>query len=75
MDKFVTSIKQNTTKNQDENIKNEQKIHKKNQKIMKLYNKKIIMKINFIQLIFTVRSQIAAQIQKEQEISPISLIQ
>ena len=29
MDKFVTSIKQNTTKNQDENIKNEQKIHKK----------------------------------------------
>ena len=29
MDKFVTSIKQNKTKNQDENIKNEQKIHKK----------------------------------------------
>ena len=29
MDKFVTSIKQNTTKNQDENKKNDQKIHKK----------------------------------------------
>ena len=29
MNKFVTSIKQNTTENQDENITNEQKIHKK----------------------------------------------
>ena len=29
MDKFVTSIKQKTTKNLDENITNEQKIHKK----------------------------------------------
>ena len=29
MDKFVTSIKQNTTENQDENITNEQKIQKK----------------------------------------------
>ena len=29
MDKFVTGIKQNTTENQDENITNEQKIHKK----------------------------------------------
>ena len=30
MDKFVTSIKQNTTKNQDENIKNEQKDNNEN---------------------------------------------
>ena len=29
MDKFVTSSKQNTTENQDENTTNEQKIHKK----------------------------------------------
>ena len=29
MDKFITSIKQNTIENQDENITNEQKIHKK----------------------------------------------
>ena len=29
MDKFVTSIKQNTIENQDENITNEQKIQKK----------------------------------------------
>ena len=29
MDKFVTSIKKNTTENQDENMTNEQKIHKK----------------------------------------------
>ena len=29
MNKFFTSIKQNTTENQDENITNEQKIHKK----------------------------------------------
>ena len=53
MDKFVTSIKQNTTENQEENITNEQNIYNKLKKIMKLYNKKIIMKINYIQLIFT----------------------
>ena len=44
MNKCFTSIKQNsenTTKKLNENITNEQKIHKKNQKIMKLYNKKI----------------------------------
>ena len=29
MDKFVTSIKQNTIENLDENITNEQKVHKK----------------------------------------------
>ena len=29
MDKFITSIKKNTIENQDENITNEQKIHKK----------------------------------------------
>ena len=29
MDKFVTSIKQNTTENQDEYITNEKKNHKK----------------------------------------------
>ena len=30
MDKFVTSIKQNTTENQDENITNEKKFIKNN---------------------------------------------
>ena len=29
MDKFVTSIKQNTTENQEENITNEQNIYNK----------------------------------------------
>ena len=29
MDKFITSIKQNTIENQDENITNEQILHKK----------------------------------------------
>ena len=47
---FVTSIKQNTTEN-------EQKLIKKNQKRMKLYNKKIIMKINIIQLIFAYKKR------------------
>ena len=53
---FVTSIKQNTTENEQKIIQKrirrewnyEQKFIKKNLKRMKLYNKKIIMKINII---------------------------
>ena len=48
MDKFVISNKQNIIQNLDENITNEQKIHKKQILNEIYYNIKIIININLI---------------------------
>ena len=48
MDKFVTSIKENTIESLVENITNAQETYQKELEDMKLYNKKRIMKIVLI---------------------------